>query len=241
MLRSARRWISPRRSSALLLSTGPEHRNLETAVGLSDARRSRAAPHALSVPHRRRRAARSTIRACGTLPDRGAKLFVCAYGCQKRGLPLRDADTRHLLRPRRADGPDQRHRSVHRAQLSGPLVAEHQPVLVVIAARSARVRTAPTRPCASAWAWWPARTTVVFVLRGPARPPARRRHRRPRGRRRHREVSRQPQGARRAVPRRARTRCRPTPTGMPTAIRSSRSPATRSSSLVRAAGAFLVF
>ena len=27
------------------------------------------------------------------LPGRGAKLFVCAYGCQKRRIPLRDADT----------------------------------------------------------------------------------------------------------------------------------------------------
>src|SRR5438034_1051887 len=26
------------------------------------------------------------------LPERGAKLFVCAYGCQKRGIPLRDSD-----------------------------------------------------------------------------------------------------------------------------------------------------
>jgi hypothetical protein len=26
------------------------------------------------------------------LPDRGARVFVCAYGCQKRGLPLADAE-----------------------------------------------------------------------------------------------------------------------------------------------------
>ena len=26
------------------------------------------------------------------LPERGAKLFVCAYGCQKRRLPLSDGD-----------------------------------------------------------------------------------------------------------------------------------------------------
>ena len=26
------------------------------------------------------------------LPDRGAKVFVCAYGCQKRHLPLRDPE-----------------------------------------------------------------------------------------------------------------------------------------------------
>ena len=28
----------------------------------------------------------------GALADRGARLFVCAYGCQKRGLPLRDPE-----------------------------------------------------------------------------------------------------------------------------------------------------
>jgi len=27
------------------------------------------------------------------LPERGAKLFVCAYGCQKRRIPLEDAET----------------------------------------------------------------------------------------------------------------------------------------------------
>jgi len=27
-----------------------------------------------------------------TLPDRDARLFVCAYGCQKRRLPLDHAD-----------------------------------------------------------------------------------------------------------------------------------------------------
>ena len=27
------------------------------------------------------------------LAERGLKLFVCAFGCQKRRIPLRDADT----------------------------------------------------------------------------------------------------------------------------------------------------
>ena len=45
----------------VLLSTGPEHPNLDVALGLGKA--------ALS---------------------RGAKLFVCAYGCQKRRIPLED-------------------------------------------------------------------------------------------------------------------------------------------------------
>ena len=75
----------------VLLSTGLEHPNLETAVGLSSAALDRGADlylyliddgvTALDDPR---------VRA---LPERGAKLFVCAYGCQKRRIPLRDADT----------------------------------------------------------------------------------------------------------------------------------------------------
>jgi len=74
----------------LLLSTGPEHRNLETALGLSNAALARGAQVYLYLID-------DAVRVLddpriGTLPDRGAKVFVCAYGCQKRGLPLRDAD-----------------------------------------------------------------------------------------------------------------------------------------------------
>jgi sulfur relay (sulfurtransferase) complex TusBCD TusD component (DsrE family) len=74
----------------LLLSTGLEHQNLETAVGLAEAALRRGADlyfyliddgvRALDDPR---------VRA---LSERGAKLFVCAYGCQKRGLALRDSD-----------------------------------------------------------------------------------------------------------------------------------------------------
>jgi predicted peroxiredoxin len=73
----------------MLLSTGPEHAtNLDAAVGLSEAALARGADlylyliddgvRALDDPRVR------------TLPDRGAKLFVCAYGCQKRRIPLED-------------------------------------------------------------------------------------------------------------------------------------------------------
>ena len=74
----------------LLLSTGPEHRNLETAVGLSDAVLARGAQLYLYLIDDGVRTLEDP--RIGTLPDRGAKVFVCAYGCQKRGLPLRDAD-----------------------------------------------------------------------------------------------------------------------------------------------------
>jgi sulfur relay (sulfurtransferase) complex TusBCD TusD component (DsrE family) len=74
----------------LLLSTGPEHRNLETALGLSNAALARGAQVYLYLIDDGVRVLDDP--RIGTLPDRGAKVFVCAYGCQKRGLPLRDAD-----------------------------------------------------------------------------------------------------------------------------------------------------
>jgi sulfur relay (sulfurtransferase) complex TusBCD TusD component (DsrE family) len=74
----------------LMLSTGPEHANLETAIGLADAALSRGAQlylyliddgvWALDDPR------------VHALPDRGARVFVCAYGCQKRGRPLTDGE-----------------------------------------------------------------------------------------------------------------------------------------------------
>ena len=80
-----------KRKLGVLLSTGLDHPNLETAVGISTAALDRGVElylyliddgvRALDDPRVR------------SLPSRGAKLFVCAYGCQKRHLPLRDADT----------------------------------------------------------------------------------------------------------------------------------------------------
>ncbi|MBI4638920.1 MAG: DsrE family protein [Candidatus Rokubacteria bacterium] len=75
----------------VLLSTDPDHANLPTALGLCEAALDRGVGvylyliddgvRALDVPR---------IRA---LAERGAKLFVCAYGCQKRRIPLKDSDT----------------------------------------------------------------------------------------------------------------------------------------------------
>jgi len=78
-----------RKKLGILLSTGPESPNLDTAVGLSGAALSRGADLYLYLID-------DGVRALGdprirALPARGAKLFVCAYGCQKRRIPLEDA------------------------------------------------------------------------------------------------------------------------------------------------------
>ena len=75
----------------LMLSTGPAHGNLDTVVGLSEAALDRGAQVYLyliddgvvAVDDPR-------VQALG---ERGARLFVCAFGCQKRGLPLSERAT----------------------------------------------------------------------------------------------------------------------------------------------------
>ena len=79
-----------RKKLGLLLSTGPDHPNLETALGLSEATLARGAQLYLYLID-------DGVRALDdprvpALAERGMKLFVCAYGCQKRRIPLRDAD-----------------------------------------------------------------------------------------------------------------------------------------------------
>ena len=75
----------------LMLSTGPEHPNLDTAVGLSQAVLDRgAAVYLYLIDDGVRALDDARLRA---LPARGAKLFVCAYGCQKRRIPLEDSET----------------------------------------------------------------------------------------------------------------------------------------------------
>lgn len=80
-----------RRKLGLLLSTPPEHPNLHTAVELSRAALDRGADLYLYLiddgVHVKDRP------EIQELAQRGAKLFVCAYGCQRRGIPLGDADT----------------------------------------------------------------------------------------------------------------------------------------------------
>jgi predicted peroxiredoxin len=79
-----------RKRLGLLLSTGPEHPNLDTALGLSRAARARGAEVYLYLIDDGV-AALDDARV-SELADDGVKLFVCAYGCQKRKRPLRDPD-----------------------------------------------------------------------------------------------------------------------------------------------------
>jgi len=80
-----------KRKLGLMLSTAPEHPNLQTVVALSRTALDRSADVYLYLIDDGVAAKdRPEIRE---LAERGAKLFVCAYGCQKRGIPLSDPDT----------------------------------------------------------------------------------------------------------------------------------------------------
>jgi sulfur relay (sulfurtransferase) complex TusBCD TusD component (DsrE family) len=79
-----------RKKLGLLLSTGPDHPNLETALGLSEATLARGAQLYLYLIDDGVRALDDP--RLSALCDRGAKVFVCAYGCQKRRLPLAHSD-----------------------------------------------------------------------------------------------------------------------------------------------------
>ena len=75
----------------LMLSSAPAHSHLDTAVGLSTAALDRGALVYLYLIDDAVAAVEDPrIQA---LAERGAKLFVCAYGCQKRRLPLSDKAT----------------------------------------------------------------------------------------------------------------------------------------------------
>ena len=81
-----------RKKLGLMLSTGPERpANLDAAVGLSGAALARGAQVYLYLIDDGVRALDEP--RVSALSERGARLFVCAYGCQKRRSPLRDADT----------------------------------------------------------------------------------------------------------------------------------------------------
>ena len=78
-----------RRKLGVLLSTDPRHPNLETAIELGQAALDRGAGLYLYLIDDGVRALDDPrLRA---LSARGAKLFACAYGCQKRRIPLEDA------------------------------------------------------------------------------------------------------------------------------------------------------
>jgi hypothetical protein len=80
-----------KRKLGILLSSEPGHDNLDTAVGLSTAALDRGGDVYLYLID-------DAVAAVGdarvqALAARGLKLFVCAYGCQKRRLPLSDLAT----------------------------------------------------------------------------------------------------------------------------------------------------
>lgn len=79
------------RKLGLMLSTDPAHPNLQTALGLSDAALTRGAEVYLYLIDDGVAAVEDA--RVQVLAERGARLFVCAYGCQKRRLPLSERAT----------------------------------------------------------------------------------------------------------------------------------------------------
>jgi sulfur relay (sulfurtransferase) complex TusBCD TusD component (DsrE family) len=73
----------------LMLSTPPEHPNQATALGLAGAALDRGVDlYVYLIDEGVRGLGDERVRA---LAARGAKLFACAYGCQRRRIPLEDA------------------------------------------------------------------------------------------------------------------------------------------------------
>ncbi len=80
-----------KRKLGLMVSTAPDHPNLDTAVGLGRAALDRGVEvYVYLIDDAVAGVEDHRVQA---LADRGAKLFVCAYGCQKRRLPLSDKAT----------------------------------------------------------------------------------------------------------------------------------------------------
>src|SRR5258708_10023639 len=90
MLRCARR-ASGRRKLGLIVSTAPDRPNREPALGLSKAALDGGGDVYLYLIGDAVAAVEDA--RLQALADRGLKLFVCAYGCQKRRLPLSDRAT----------------------------------------------------------------------------------------------------------------------------------------------------
>ncbi|MBI2527704.1 MAG: DsrE family protein [Candidatus Rokubacteria bacterium] len=79
------------RKLGLMVSTEPAHPNLQTALGLSEAALARGAEVYLYLIDDGVVAVEDV--RVQALAERGARLFVCAYGCQKRRLPLSERAT----------------------------------------------------------------------------------------------------------------------------------------------------
>ena len=79
------------RKLGLMVSTAPDHPNLETALGLATAALDRGAEVYLYLIDDG--VAGVEEPRVQHLAARGARLFVCAYGCQKRRLALSEKAT----------------------------------------------------------------------------------------------------------------------------------------------------
>jgi len=80
------------RKLGMLLSTDPRHPNLETGLGLARAALDRGVDlYLYLVDDGVRNIDDERVLELGR---RGAKLFVCAYGCQRRRLPITEKATR---------------------------------------------------------------------------------------------------------------------------------------------------
>ena len=79
------------RKLGVLLSTRPEHPNLATCLGLGRAALDRGADLYLYLVDDG--VANIDDERIQDLGRRGARLFVCAYGCQRRRLPITDKAT----------------------------------------------------------------------------------------------------------------------------------------------------
>jgi predicted peroxiredoxin len=79
------------RKLGMLLSTDSRHPNLETGLGVARAALDRGIDlYLYLVDDGVENIRDERIRDLGR---RGAKLFVCAYGCQRRGQPITDDAT----------------------------------------------------------------------------------------------------------------------------------------------------
>jgi hypothetical protein len=79
------------RKLGILLSTSPAHPNLDTCLGLGRAALERGADLYLYLVDDG--VANIDDDRILDLGRHGAKLFVCAYGCQRRRLPITDKAT----------------------------------------------------------------------------------------------------------------------------------------------------
>jgi hypothetical protein len=79
------------RKLGVLLSTAPDHPNLATCLALAQAALDRGVDlYLYLVDDGVRSAADDRVRALGR---RGARVFACAYGAQRRRLPMSDDAT----------------------------------------------------------------------------------------------------------------------------------------------------